>query len=456
MDEWENSYEFFATKLYLSKLAEKYKSRGYEKVFLEKDYSFLQDTKDIIKSINEQNDKLDEINKNLAKNIKKISKLKLIAPNTKKSLIENSVLNFAQINHFMEDIIRNEDRIIQTIDRFRKIEKEIDIKTKALTKYWFDKEIEYVFEWLKNKIHKEITIIIFDQNNLKNINETYGHQVWQESIYKFWTILKEELSKLWIKYILSNYYGWDEWFLVMIDTNIKATNNFIKKLFNTLKAGKYSIKDLKIELSVCAWITHLHPNKNTIEESYNIKKILQLADTLVLQAKIQKNRNKWDNAYKTLNISNFQAEDFKKHVKSIQTMPKKLKKDSLDKKRLTELFEIRKAQNEKIMWARTLWIKKILRFNIDLINEIIGQKIIESLTNILFETKAKTYNLIPEITKKIIHKSYSKIQDKIWIECLGIEEKEIIFNSIINSPEIKKYIKEELDLIFENWIFNIK
>lgn len=137
-------------------------------------------------------------------------------------------------------------------------------------------------------------------------------------------------------------------------------------------------------------------------------------------------------------------------------MPKKLKKDSLDKKRLTELFEIRKAQNEKIMWARTLWIKKILRFNIDLINEIIGQKIIESLTNILFDTKAKTYNLIPEITKKIIYKSYSKIQDKIWIEFLSIEEKEIIFNTIINSPEIKKYIKEELDLIFENWIFNIK
>ncbi|HBA44839.1 TPA: hypothetical protein DEG21_05015 [Patescibacteria group bacterium] len=30
-----------------------------------------------------------------------------------------------------------------------------------------------------------MSVIIFDQNNLKNINENYGHEIGQESIYKF-------------------------------------------------------------------------------------------------------------------------------------------------------------------------------------------------------------------------------------------------------------------------------
>jgi len=81
---------------------------------------------------------------------------------------------------------------------------------------------------------------------------------------------------------------------------------------------------------------------------------LHITDTLVLQAKVQKNKNKSDFAYKAIDVSNFNQEQINKIYKKIQILPKKLKIQTLDKKDLKDLFEIRKKQNEKIMKARTL------------------------------------------------------------------------------------------------------
>jgi hypothetical protein len=86
----------------------------------------------------------------------------------------------------------------------------------------------------------------------------------------------------------------------------------------------------------------------------NPKILIQIADTLVLQSKIQKNRNKSGNAYKAINLTSVDPEEIEKITREIQTLPKKLNKNTLDRKRLVELFEIRKKQNEKIMRSRTL------------------------------------------------------------------------------------------------------
>jgi adenine deaminase len=71
----------------------------------------------------------------MTKSIQKISALKNLDPKIKKLLVEDNIFLFAEFMNFAENIIKNEDVIIQSIDRFRKIEKEIDIKTKSLTKH---------------------------------------------------------------------------------------------------------------------------------------------------------------------------------------------------------------------------------------------------------------------------------------------------------------------------------
>ncbi|MDD2565524.1 MAG: diguanylate cyclase [Candidatus Gracilibacteria bacterium] len=446
--------EFYATKLYLSKLSEKYKSRGYEKIFLENDFNFLSDVKNIIKNINIQNNTLDEILNGITESVQKISKLGNIDPKVKKILVENNILLFAKFMDFVESIIKNEDMIMESVDRFRKIEKKIDTKSKALTKYGFNKELSYVFESLKNKKHKELTMVIFDMNNLKTLNESYGHQTGSESIIKFGSIIKEELNLLGIRYLLSNYFGGDEWFLCLIDSNQKESISLVNKIFQTLNNNTYMINDFDIKLSACAGIAHYHPIKST-QEYIEQKTLIHVADTLVLQSKVRKTRNKSGNAYKVLNISQITPEEALKISKNIQTMPKSLLRKTLNKKKLVELFNIRKTQNENIMRARTLGVKNILRTNIDLINEIIGNKIIESISQVLTENKNKTFEKIETLNEKLVNIVINEIDKMTKKVILSVDEKEYLINKILKSDEFQKYTKIEIDSIYESNIFQL-
>ena len=448
--------QFIATKYYLSKLSEEYKLKWYEKIFLEKDFNFLEDLKTNIKKINLKNNNIDDLIDKQAHLIQKISTSD-INPKFKKYLTKYLIDIFWDFVWLCDNMAETEEMIINNIDKFRIIEKEIDIKTKSLTKHWFDNEFGHIFNNFIAKKHKEITVIIFDQNNLKNINESYWHEIWQESIWKFWNILKQELSNLNFKYILSNYFGWDEWFLVLIDANQSKSIKFIKKVFSELKSNTYKIKDFDIKLWACAWISYLNSSiKNIQNERLNQKTLLHITDTLLLQAKVQKNKNKSGLAYKFLNIADIEKEDFEKIYTNIQILPIKLKKETLDKKLLIELFEIRKKQNEKIMKARTLWVKKILRFNIDLINEVIWYKIIDHISKTLHETKEKVKNFLPFIIEKISEWIFFTIEKKYKASNLFITEKEEIIKRVIDSSELKKFIKIHLEEAFSENIFNLE
>jgi len=447
--------QFYAIKLYLSKLAEKYKSRQYDEVFLEKDFSFLQDVREIIKHINIQNDTLDQILTSMTKSVQRMAFLDKIDPVLKRIIVEDTLVLFAQFMNFIEDIIKNEDRVMETFDRFRKIEQEIDIKSRSLTRYGFDKELASTLDNLKIKKHKELSMIIFDMNNLKTLNETYGHQTGAESILKFGKILREELRAQWIKYLLSNYFGWDEWFLCLIDVNKKNSESFVKKVFQTLHSNIYKIRDFDIKISACAGITHYHPTKNTLGDMWP-KRLINITDVLVLQSKVRKNRNKTGNAYKVLNISSITPEELAKLTKNIQTLPSKLNRETLDKKKLVELFEIRKKQNEKIMRARTLGSKKILRYNIDTVNEIISQKIVESITKTLNESKTNTLERISHISKKAIRMTMKEIEKNMSCAEIDWDLKEKIADKIVKSPEFNNYYKAEMESVYDNDIFRLE
>ncbi|EKD44295.1 MAG: diguanylate cyclase with GAF sensor, partial [uncultured bacterium (gcode 4)] len=438
-----------------SKLAEKYKSRQYDEVFLEKDFSFLSDVREIIKRINIQNDNLDQILTSMTKSVQRMAFLDKIDPVLKRVLVEDTLVLFAQFMNFIEDIIKNEDRVMETFDRFRKIEQEIDIKSRSLTRYGFDKELASTLDNLKIKKHKELSMIIFDMNNLKTLNETYGHQTGAESILKFGKILREELRAQWIKYLLSNYFGWDEWFLCLIDVNKKNSESFVKRVFQTLHINMYQIGEFGIQLSACAGITHYHPTKNTIVDIWP-KTLVNITDILVLRAKVRKNRNKTGNAYKVLNISSITTEELAKLTKNIQTFPKELNTKTLNKKKLVELFAIREKQNEKIMRARTLWEKKILWNNINILSKIISKKMIESITKTLDESKNNTLERISHISKKAIRMAMREIEKNMSCAEIDGELKERIADKIVKSPEFNNYYKAEMESVYDNDIFRLE
>lgn len=449
-EEERNKIQFQATKLYLSKLAEKYKSMWYENVFLNKKFNFLPELKYNIELINKKNIKIDAIFEKNVNFIEYINSLTIKDKKIKKDLTKNFIDFFWDYLELFEVMLEGEKMLIQNAETFRKIEKEIDTKTKALTKYWFDKEFKNLIEDVENQKLNELSITIFDQNNLKNINENYWHEIWQESIWRFWSLLREELMKSWYNYILSNYYGWDEWFLVLIWVSQLKTINFVNRFFIKLKNNTQKIKNFDINLWACAGITYYNFSKNTDKEFlFDSRLLLHIADTLVIQAKIQKNKNKSDYAYKALDLSDFKQEQINKIYKKIQILPKKLKKVTLDKKELNDLFDIRKKQNEKILKARTLWVKKVLRHNIDLINEVIWQKILEHIKRTLKQSKENVIKFLPELIEKIyiqINKEFKKNKTKKG-------KKEKIIKEVIKSQDIKEFIKENIDDVFKGNIF---
>lgn len=446
--------QFYAIKLYLSKLAEKYKNRQYEKVFLEKDFNFLEDIKEITKNIRTQNHMLDEIITGMTKSIQRMTFLERVDPVIKRILVEDTLLFFSKFMSFVEDIIKNEDRVMEAVDRFRKIEQEIDIKSRSLTRYGFDKELACALQNLKNGKHKELSLVIFDMNNLKTLNENYWHQTGAESILQFWRVLKEELKAQWIKYLLSNYFGWDEWFLCLIDVNKKNSINFVKKVFQTLYSNIYQIGDFGVQLSACAGITHYHPTKNTTVDIWP-KTLVNITDILVLRAKVRKNRNKSGNAYNVLNVSSSTAEEIAKIIKNIQTLPKELNIKTLNKKKLVELFVIREKQNEKIMHARTLWEKKILWNNINVLGKIISKKMIESITKTLGESKNNTLEKISHISKKAIRMAIRELMKNTEGLELNQEERERFAEKIVKTSEFNNYYKAEMESVYDNDIFKL-
>lgn len=456
MKKKQNKVNFLASKLYIWKLADEYKIRWYEKIFLDNDFDFLDDIKSNIKKINNKNTKIDTLINKMTNFIQKISSNDKLDKKTKKLYLENALQFFWDFVWVCDLMIETEETIIENIDRFRNIEKEIDIKTMSLTKYGFDKEFCLIFDNLLKKKHKEISLIIFDQNNLKNINESFWHEIWQESIWKFWSILRDELEKYGFNYILSNYFGWDEWFLILIDLSQKKTIDFIKKIFTELKNNTYKIKNLEIKLWTCAWISHFHPQKNFSNGLLNPKLLSHITDTLLLQAKIQKNKNKSWFAYKALNVSNISKEELDKIYTNIQILPKKLKKETLESKKLIELFEIRKNQNEKIMKARTLWVKKILRYNIDIINEIIWYKIIDQISKTLYETKEKITNFLPYLIEKISENLFFALEKKYNSINLSLTEKDEIMKNTLESNDVKKFLKTNVEWAFSENIFSLE
>ncbi|MBP8016830.1 diguanylate cyclase, partial [Candidatus Gracilibacteria bacterium] len=356
---------FNTTKTYLLRLIEKYKLRGYEKIFLEKEFNYLEDINNAAVTIDNFNLITENLNSRILDSIQKLESINNIDFNFKEKLTEKVISFYEDFILLIEQIAKNQEIIIQSIDDFYKIEKEIDIKTESLTKYGFDKEVKYIFDNLQKNKHKEITIIIFDQNNLKNINETYGHYIGQESIWKFGSILKEELNKRQYNYILSNYYGGDEWFLILIDVDKKDSKKFVQKIFNTIK-DKLVIKNFNIKIGACAGIVYYKPSALFYDEIES-KSLIKLADSLVLKSKVQKSGTKSGNSYKFIDFVKLSRKNLMMLNKQIHVLPKKLKEETLTKKTLRELLNLRKKQNEKIIKARTLGVKKIIQDNIELL-----------------------------------------------------------------------------------------
>lgn len=149
----------------------------------------------------------------------------------------------------------------------------------VLTKIPNRAKCEATINELEDKIDSEITIISLDLNNLKHVNDTYGHQYGDEMISKFSSILNEVFSN--IGFIARM--GGDEFIAILTD----VSNNKVEKALYDLSEELLSFnKTSKNNYSLSVAYGYATRNKN---DNVSLWHIYELADKAMYQnKKIQK------------------------------------------------------------------------------------------------------------------------------------------------------------------------
>ena len=154
-----------------------------------------------------------------------------------------------------------------------------DSLTGIFNRHYFDKKFQELLS-LSIRGNTELSLIMFDLDNFKGINDTYGHQagdkVLQELSKQASEVLKRETDFI-------ARYGGDEFIIVLYDTSLEGTKIIAEKLKQAIeRPRKIELEDNTIEKSVkvSLGITNIFPEQNTKTEE-----IVKKADQALYKAK---------------------------------------------------------------------------------------------------------------------------------------------------------------------------
>lgn len=127
-------------------------------------------------------------------------------------------------------------------------------------------------------------ICMIDLNNLKTINDTYGHDAGDRILKKFVDIFKTGISD---KDVFGRT-GGDEFAVVFINKNKDQAEKIIVKISNILKSHSFDIEGDTKEISFAYGFSEF------MNDSYDVNELLKIADKRMYQKKkIMKEKYKW-------------------------------------------------------------------------------------------------------------------------------------------------------------------
>lgn len=151
-----------------------------------------------------------------------------------------------------------------------------DPLTSLYNRKFFNKRLEECLDIVK-RYKRECGIIMFDIDNFKSVNDTYGHLIGDEILCTIAKIVSFNIR-------LSDYlcrYGGEEFIILALETNLENSINLAQKLRLAIEKAKY-VNDIKITCSF--GVTSIKPYDD--KES-----VVKRVDDLLYQAKISgKNR----------------------------------------------------------------------------------------------------------------------------------------------------------------------
>lgn len=139
----------------------------------------------------------------------------------------------------------------------------------------------YFFEMAYNTIaidireHKHMSLIMFDIDHFKEINDKYGHQTGDYIL----TTLAKELKSVMRKSDLFARVGGEEFAILLHDTPLEDARVIAEKIRLRVENEIFRFNHHKIKITISAGVTTLDEDHNTIEALY------KAADKKLYQAK---------------------------------------------------------------------------------------------------------------------------------------------------------------------------
>ncbi len=230
------------------------------------------------KNVTEPLEKLEESAKRYIEKSKDIDSLDKLTFKQPDLNIDNEIESLSNtINEMTEDIKKYIYQIINT-EKESVHMKELastDSLTGVRNKLAYDEKAKYINKKITEKIYEEFGMVMFDVNNLKHINDTYGHKYGDYLIQNFCAIICDVFAHSPIFRV-----GGDEFVVILQKKDLENSDNLISEAKSIL--NKKNIDDVTPWEHPSAAIGVAYFNKNIDK---NVENVFSRADADMYQNK---------------------------------------------------------------------------------------------------------------------------------------------------------------------------
>ena len=154
-----------------------------------------------------------------------------------------------------------------------------DFLTGLYNRRFFMHELEVMRNIASREEKYIVCFIIFDIDNFKKINDTYGHTVGDEVLRGIAAIIQKKLRR---KSDIAARYGGEEFIVALLKSNKEAAKTIAEQIRQEVEKTKIQINDLTISLTLSGGINCVDMAQATIKE---INEAIDLADKNLYLAK---------------------------------------------------------------------------------------------------------------------------------------------------------------------------
>lgn len=176
--------------------------------------------------------------------------------------------------HRTKELILDINRKLRHAFEREQLASRTDSLTGAFNRRYFFELLEYEFS-ASRRYSRPLTLIMFDIDRFKQINDTYGHLTGDEVLEKIVSVVKSQLRET---DVLSRY-GGDEFVILLSSSNEQDALIVLERIHNELLASPFEATGIKVDLTISVGIASM---SNSMEKP---DQLVSLADQALYAAK---------------------------------------------------------------------------------------------------------------------------------------------------------------------------